>query len=101
VRLVFDVADLAEPLARVRAFVAQELPVSPALEVFVAVGTRLRARVVVADGERALITSGELTGSEEDGFLDVGVLLQERAYVRALEEEWARLVASGVCVPVT
>lgn len=71
-----------------------------ALEVYVARGARLRARLVIIDELRVLVTSGWLAGGEEDGFVDAGVLISDGDYVRAWDEEWQRLVATGACEPV-
>lgn len=99
-RLVFDLAD-GQTADEVRAFVRERVRApESALEVFVSQGTRLRARVVVVDGERVLVTSGDLTSREEDDTIDVGVQLRDPEYVRALTEEWSCLVASGAVLPV-
>ncbi len=103
VRLVFDGGTAAHSEGMrdsLRELVARELRTCVGLELFVAVGARLRARVALVDEERALVTSAELTGREEEGYIDIGVLLSDRAYVRALSEEWGRLLAIGACVPI-
>jgi len=100
VRLVFDARHLAEPLESVRRHVVDSFGSYRALEVFAALEARFRARVVVVDEAKVWVSSGELTTHEEDGFIDVGVVFSDSAYLRALHEEWKRLVDVGVCVPV-
>jgi hypothetical protein len=101
VRLVFDTYGVDNGPARVRAFVRERLSkVDEKLSLFACSGARLRARAVVIDAQRALITSGELGGSEEDGTIDVGVSLRDSAYVKALEDEWSKLLAAGIAQPV-
>lgn len=99
-RLVFDAHGTDHPIEQVRAWVAQLLPAHPSIEVFAVNAVSLRARAVVVDDERVLITSGELDAREEDQCLDVGALVDDPIYARALSEEWARLIATGTCLPV-
>lgn len=99
VRVVFDVpADV--PLTRVRGYVEEALAARAQLEVFASVGARLRARMVVVDDAKVLVTSGMLSAVEEDGQLDVGVQFRDHAYVQAWTAEWQRLLALNICVPV-
>jgi hypothetical protein len=95
VRLVFDGDGLIDPVAEVRAFSTERLRAREGLELFVSVRHRLRARVLVVDETRVLVTSGALTGQEEDGFVDAGVLVDDVGFARAWGDEWARLRASG------
>lgn len=101
VRLVFASDDTSDPETNVRRFVSQRLPGEHArLELFVCTAARLRARAVVVDGARVLVTSGELTSREDDGFLDLGVRLEDVELARALEDEWSKLCATGAVRPV-
>jgi hypothetical protein len=100
IRLVFDGAGLPDALEDVRAFATSRLNLLTGVEVFVTSAGQLRARAAVVDDSRALVTSGDLTGREEDGYIDVGVVLDDPSYVRALREEWERLIATERCVPV-
>lgn len=97
VRLVFDTHGVSDGHARVRAFVRERLSsIDEKLTLFACSGARLRARAVIVDGQRVLVTSGELAGREEDGSVDVGVTVRDSAYAKALEDEWTKLLASGV-----
>jgi hypothetical protein len=100
VRLVFDAVGLAQPEQEVARFVAQSFGAHPALSVFASPRARLRARVVVVDDGKVLLTSGELTAREEDGCIDLGVVFRDSGYNRVLSEEWNRLLAVGAVVPV-
>ncbi len=93
VRAVFDIVP-ATPLAHVRAYVDEALSARTQLEVFACTG--LRARLAVVDDTKVLLTSGPLTAVEEGGYLDVGVVFRDHAYVQAWNAEWQRLVALGV-----
>lgn len=101
VRLVFEGHDAPDPVQDVRTFVGQRLPnASERLELYVSKQARLGARVAVVDGKRVLVTSGDLTAREEDGTIDVGVLVEDSALAEALEDEWRKLLALGAVVPV-
>lgn len=89
------------PHERARELLTQHLRGLRSLTAYVCVSSRLRARAVVVDQQRALVTTGELTACEEDGSVDVGVLLDDADYVRALGEEWQRLIATGAFEPLT
>jgi hypothetical protein len=91
VRAVFDLQ--SSSLEDVRAYVESTLASRADLEVFAV--PRLRARMVVVDAAKVLVTSGALT-AEEGGALDLGVVFRDHAYVQAWDAEWDRLVASGV-----
>lgn len=98
-RLVLDAHGVSAASERARAFVAEHFRnMKP--EAFVCAKIKLAARVVVADGRRVLVTSGELVGSEDDGRIDVGAVLDDAAYAAALEAEWERLIKSGSFEPV-
>ncbi|MET0284357.1 MAG: hypothetical protein ABW352_07800, partial [Polyangiales bacterium] len=92
VRVVFDQRDAS--LADVRAYVGS----LNGADVFAV--PNLRARMVVVDDAKVLVTSGALNAVEEDGSLDVGVLFRDNAYVQAWNLEWERLVQSGVALIV-
>jgi hypothetical protein len=101
VRLVFDGYGLAEPVETVRAFATQRLASrGQQLELFVCTTARLGARVAVVDARRVLVTSGDLTGREEDGSIEFGVLLQDAALADAIEDEWTKLLAQGAVLDV-
>lgn len=99
-RLVFEAHGADHPVEQVRAWVAQLLPSSPSIELFVVHSVTLRARAVVVDDERALVTSGELDAREEDGCLDIGALIADANYACALSEEWEKLIHTGRAIPV-
>ncbi|MDB4986439.1 MAG: hypothetical protein JWN04_1617 [Myxococcaceae bacterium] len=105
VRLVFDAggAASADAIARTRRFVAASLGANTneLLEAYVCTRGTFRARVVVVDDTKVLVTSGELTAVEEDGFLDIGAVFSDSGYIRALSEEWARMVANEIVLPVS
>lgn len=104
VRLVFDQPSDAtrDAVAQVSDYVAHSLRANQhaLLEAFVCTRARFRARVVVVDDAKVLVTSGEFTATEEDGFIDAGALFGDGGYIRALSEEFLRLVTSEVVLPV-
>ena len=101
VRIAFAAEGHADAHGAVRAFVGERIPKSDdKLELFVCAGARLRARAIVIDGQRVLVTSGELTAREEDGAIDVGVVVHDPALAEALEDEWTKLLALGVVEPL-
>lgn len=104
VRLVFEQpADPArDAVAEVSRFMAESLRTnaSALLEAFVCTRARFRGRVVVVDGAKVLVTSGDLTTAEDDGFIDIGAVFGDDGYIRALSEEFERMVDSQVVLPV-
>lgn len=58
-------------------------------------GSRLHAKVAVADGELAFITSANFTGHALDQNLEVGVLVTGGETPRRLKEHFHALIASG------
>ena len=103
VRLVFDGSGQVDPIARARQFVASGLGdnSNELVEAFVSTHARLRARLVVVDDSKVLLTSGDLGATEEDGNLDFGAVFGDDGYIRQLADEWTRMVASGVVSPVS
>ena len=104
VRLVFEqpsdtTRDANEQVSR---FIADSLRTntSELLEAFVCARARFRGRVVVVDDAKVLVTSGDLTSAEDDGFIDIGAVFGDGGYIRALSEEFARMVENQVVVPV-
>jgi hypothetical protein len=102
VRLVFDGVDVPDAVARTRSFVADSLGANTneLLEAFVCTRARFRGRVVVVDDTKVLVTSGDLTASEEDDCIDLGVVFSDSGYIRALSEEWSRMVGNQIVLPV-
>lgn len=94
--LVLDAYGVADAGEKAHNFVSERLRGVSNLSVYTCSAVRLRARAVVIDDRRALITSGDLTGSEDDATLDVGALVDDTMYVRALAEEWQRQIDNGV-----
>jgi phosphatidylserine/phosphatidylglycerophosphate/cardiolipin synthase-like enzyme len=58
-------------------------------------GSRLHAKVVIADGEVAFVTSANFTGHALDQNLEVGVLVTGGKTPRQLREHFHALIASG------
>jgi hypothetical protein len=83
-----------------RAEVARHVRDLNKVELFVSKGLSVRMRAVIVDGRRALVTSGELSATEEDGSLDLGVLLDDEAWVKAWEKEWELLVRTQNVVAI-
>ena len=102
VRLVFDSAGDADAASLVQRYLSEQLGAHRAelLEAYVSGAARLRARVVVVDEYKVLVGSGDLSAGEEDLTIDFGAQFSDATYCRALGEEWARMVQSGVVVPV-
>jgi hypothetical protein len=63
-------------------------------------GRGVRGYGLLVDGARLLVSSAPLEGSEEDGTLDLGAVIDDPLAVVAFDEEWARLVRAGVIVPL-
>ncbi|MDB4974589.1 MAG: hypothetical protein JWN48_2930 [Myxococcaceae bacterium] len=103
VRLVFDGAGESDPVARTRAFVAESLRHNhnELLEAFVCTRARLRGRVLVVDDTKVLVGSGDLTASEEDACIDFGAVFSDGGYIRMLAEEWSRMLANEIVLPVS
>jgi cardiolipin synthase len=59
------------------------------------VGSRLHAKVAVADGEVAFVTSANLTGHALDQNLEVGVLISGGPVPRRLTDHFQALIANG------
>jgi phosphatidylserine/phosphatidylglycerophosphate/cardiolipin synthase-like enzyme len=55
----------------------------------------LHAKCLIVDGERSLITSANFTDRGQTRNIEVGVLIQDKAYAEALERQWTNLVQSG------
>src|SRR5690606_32021075 len=72
VRMLLDAHGHTDPQAAASAFVSEHFRERSQLEAYVCVGAKLSARAVVADGRRVFVTSGELTGLEDDGAIHVG-----------------------------
>jgi hypothetical protein len=102
VRLVFDGQGREDAIERTRSFVAKSLGANTneLLEAYVSTRASFRGRVVVVDESKVLLTSGDLTAVEEDGQLDLGAFFSDDGYLRALSEEWTRMVESQVVVLV-
>jgi hypothetical protein len=83
-----------------RAFLDQHLPERERVRVRLAVERALRARLVIVDEARVLVTTGELTTEEDDGFIDVGVRFTDASYIAQLRSEWEQLERAGILIPV-
>lgn len=59
----------------------------------------LHAKCLVVDHEQALITSANFTDRGQTRNIEVGVLVRDRGYARALERQWENLVQSEHVVP--
>jgi hypothetical protein len=93
-RFIFACPATEDPAAQIRAFMTGAgLP--SGVEAWWSPRAQIRARVVVVDESRTLITSGELTSTEADDTLDAGVVVDDLALARALREEWEKLIRSG------
>jgi hypothetical protein len=55
---------------------------------------RLALRAVIVDRLRAIITSGELHGTEDDGRIDLGVSVHDPVYIASWQKEWELLTRS-------
>ena len=62
------------------------------------VGSRLHAKVALADGEFAFVTSANFTGHALDQNLEVGVLVTGGQMPRRLREHFHALIAGGTLV---
>jgi phosphatidylserine/phosphatidylglycerophosphate/cardiolipin synthase-like enzyme len=60
----------------------------------------LHAKAVVADGERALVTSANLTGSALDVNMELGLLVDDGAIPRRLMDHFRELIARGVLLRI-
>ena len=58
-------------------------------------GSRLHAKVAVADGEFAFVTSANLTGHALDQNLEVGVLISGGQTPRRLTDHFHALISNG------
>jgi phosphatidylserine/phosphatidylglycerophosphate/cardiolipin synthase-like enzyme len=56
----------------------------------------LHAKCIVVDDSRALVTSANFTGRGQDRNIEVGVLIEDRAFASELAAQWRALVAAGV-----
>jgi phosphatidylserine/phosphatidylglycerophosphate/cardiolipin synthase-like enzyme len=61
-------------------------------------GSRLHAKVAVADGELAFVTSANFTGHALDQNLEIGVLVSGGQTPRRLKEHFHALIAVGMLV---
>jgi cardiolipin synthase len=59
-------------------------------------GARLHAKVAVADGEVAFVTSANLTGNALDENLEVGVLIRGGPCPRRLQDHFRALISAGI-----
>jgi len=95
-RLVFDTDGSRAAASRVSELVRKNFRRLEKIQAWTCVAPRrFAARVVIVDEVRALVTSGELHGSEEDQQLSLGVLVQDPAYIAAWHKEWELLTQTG------
>jgi hypothetical protein len=104
-RLVFDQVQTAEARSSLRELVREAFRGLASgtgreanlagLEVWTCPEHRLGMRLVIADGARLLMTSGELHANEDDRRIELGIRLNDTAYIAAWQDEWTRLVASS------
>ncbi len=64
------------------------------------VGSRLHAKVAVADGEIAFVTSANLTGHALDQNLEIGVLISGGQTPRRLMDHFHALIANGTLAQI-
>jgi hypothetical protein len=95
-RIVFDGRGVQDPLAAAEDLLARNFRGATKPEAFLSESHHVHLRAVIVDAKHALVTSGELTASEDDASLDLGVLLDDTAYIEAWHKEWARLREAGV-----
>ncbi len=55
----------------------------------------LHAKCLIVDYEHVLITSANFTGRAQNRNIEVGIVVHDRGYASALEQQWNNLVASG------
>lgn len=55
----------------------------------------LHAKCLIVDHERSLITSANFTDRGQSRNIEVGVLIHDKGYATALEQQWSNLVESG------
>ncbi len=99
-RVVFDVRGMSDAQAAVREAIDRNFRHAFKLEAYVPAEASLSMRALCVDGTSVLVTSGELHGSEDDAHIDLGVLVNDPAYIKALDEEWQRLLATGAVLRV-
>jgi phosphatidylserine/phosphatidylglycerophosphate/cardiolipin synthase-like enzyme len=58
----------------------------------------LHAKCVVIDHRLALVTSANFTDRGQNRNIEAGVTIEDEAFARALERQWANLVEAGVVV---
>jgi hypothetical protein len=95
-RLVFDTDGSEQALGQVRDIVRANFRRLEKIEVWSnPPSLRLALRAVIVDKVRALVTSGELDGGEDDRFVTLGALLHDATYISAWHKEWDLLTRSG------
>jgi hypothetical protein len=101
-RLVFDTDGSDEAVAAARELVRTNFRRLEKIEVWSNPPTvRLAFRALIVDKLRALVTSGDLEGGEDDKVFALGVLLHDPAYIAAWHQEWERLTTSAGAGPAT
>jgi phosphatidylserine/phosphatidylglycerophosphate/cardiolipin synthase-like enzyme len=55
----------------------------------------LHAKCVIVDCAQVLVTSANFTGRGNDRNIEVGVVIRDAAYAKALETQWNNLIQSG------
>lgn len=56
----------------------------------------LHAKCIIVDDQRVLITSANFTGRGQDRNIEVGIVVNDRAYASALETQWNNLLQAGL-----
>jgi hypothetical protein len=100
VRILFACENNARAQADIATFLAERGLNQPSVEAWWCPRARLRSRVVLVDDVNALLTSAELTSTEDDATIDSGVLVADAGLVNAIRAEWERLMRAGELVPV-
>jgi phosphatidylserine/phosphatidylglycerophosphate/cardiolipin synthase-like enzyme len=55
----------------------------------------MHAKCIVVDESRALVTSANFTGRGQERNIEVGVLIEDRAFASELSAQWRALIAAG------
>jgi hypothetical protein len=99
-RVVFDARGGVEDLAAAKALADATLRGAARDAVYGCAALRLRARVVICDGRHVLVTSADLSSTEQAASFDVGALLDDPRYAASLLEELERALALGHWVAI-
>lgn len=99
-RVIFAADAVEELEPRIRAYLTS-FGLPSTVQAWYAPRAQLRARVVIADQTRVLVGSSDLISTEEDGTFDVGVIIEDANFARALGDEWEKWMRAGELVLVT